>query len=340
MGFLSKSGLLILLVAIATPLLYRQFANDNTIKFMGSYYSNYGKIDQFLRQTANHMDRAKDYIPDKKQVLEFVDRVQSKVNILIDTSKDKINSFRSSKIDQAKAGQPVNEEDRATQKHRMSSCPGEESRLRLWTKEELARFDGSSGDEVYLGFLGLVYDVSVNAQHYGPGAEYNVFAGRDATRAFITGNFTHDLTDDIKDIEESYYSHIESWASFYGSTYKALGRIEGAFFDSQGCETPELARVYKVFNKLAQDRAKQQEMSKLLPECNSEWNADLNSGRVWCTTKSGGVERDWVGVPRLKSDDESNHCVCVNLETLDPSQQDKFRIYAGCDPNASECALK
>lgn len=39
---------------------------------------------------------------------------------------------------------------------------------------------------------------------YGPGGSYSFFAGRDATRAFITGCFDTDLTPDLRGAEEAF----------------------------------------------------------------------------------------------------------------------------------------
>ena len=38
--------------------------------------------------------------------------------------------------------------------------------------------------------LGKVFDVSKGAKHYGKGGAYRGFTGRDASRAFVSGDFT------------------------------------------------------------------------------------------------------------------------------------------------------
>ena len=36
---------------------------------------------------------------------------------------------------------------------------------------------------------------------------------------------------------------------------------------------------------------------QMFPPCNVEWS-QAEGSRLWCTKKSGGITRDWVGVPR------------------------------------------
>lgn len=51
--------------------------------------------------------------------------------------------------------------------------------VRMFTKAELAKYDGT-GDEstlLYLCVMGRIYDVSRGAAHYGPGGSYNIFIG-------------------------------------------------------------------------------------------------------------------------------------------------------------------
>lgn len=75
----------------------------------------------------------------------------------------------------------------------------------LLTPSELALYNGTSPTlPLYISINHTIYDVSANSGMYGPGASYNVFAGRDATRAFITGCFAQDLTDDLRGVEEMF----------------------------------------------------------------------------------------------------------------------------------------
>lgn len=71
------------------------------------------------------------------------------------------------------------------------------------------------------------------------------------------------------------------------------------------------------------------------PGCNIEWKADTGT-RVWCTDKSGGIDRDWIGVPRKyyeigKSD---FRCACIPEDRLHDSQ---LKEYDDCHRTSSEC---
>jgi predicted heme/steroid binding protein len=73
------------------------------------------------------------------------------------------------------------------------------------TDAELAQYDGrDAGRAVYIGLNGSIYDVSAGRERYSPGGSYGFFAGRDATRAFVTGCFGEDLTWDLRGVEEMF----------------------------------------------------------------------------------------------------------------------------------------
>ncbi|KAL6237745.1 hypothetical protein BDW75DRAFT_60450 [Aspergillus navahoensis] len=73
------------------------------------------------------------------------------------------------------------------------------------TPSELSLYDGTNPDRpIYVAVNGTIFDVSANPRMYGPGGGYHFFAGRDATRAFVTGCFVEDLTDDLTGVEEMF----------------------------------------------------------------------------------------------------------------------------------------
>jgi predicted heme/steroid binding protein len=75
----------------------------------------------------------------------------------------------------------------------------------LLTPAQLALYDGSNPAlPIYIGLNGTIYDVSASPHYYGPGGGYHHFAGVDATRAFVTGCFAEDRTDDLRGAELIY----------------------------------------------------------------------------------------------------------------------------------------
>ncbi|EFW18716.1 hypothetical protein D8B26_005534 [Coccidioides posadasii str. Silveira] len=75
----------------------------------------------------------------------------------------------------------------------------------LLTPSELSLYNGTSPDlPIYISVNHTIYDVSASPHLYGPGGGYSFFAGRDATRAFITGCFQDDLTSDLSGVEEMF----------------------------------------------------------------------------------------------------------------------------------------
>lgn len=70
------------------------------------------------------------------------------------------------------------------------------------TPSQLALYNGTDTTlPLYVVVNGTIFDVSANRLIYGPGGNYNFFAGRDATRAFVTGCFKEDLTPDMRGVE-------------------------------------------------------------------------------------------------------------------------------------------
>ncbi|KAL8679444.1 MAG: hypothetical protein Q9186_004274 [Xanthomendoza sp. 1 TL-2023] len=87
------------------------------------------------------------------------------------------------------------------------------ARLRAWlrgpitlTPTELSLYNGTNPSlPIYLALNGSIYDVTASPHMYGPGGMYEIFAGRDATRAFVTGCFSPEhLNHDLRGVEEMF----------------------------------------------------------------------------------------------------------------------------------------
>ncbi|KJY01251.1 cytochrome b5-like Heme/Steroid binding domain-containing protein [Zymoseptoria brevis] len=70
------------------------------------------------------------------------------------------------------------------------------------TDAQLLKYDGRDPSlPVYLALNSTIYDVTAGRLVYGPGGPYSFFAGRDATRGFITGCFADDNIPDYRGAE-------------------------------------------------------------------------------------------------------------------------------------------
>ncbi|XP_059661892.1 membrane-associated progesterone-binding protein 4 [Cornus florida] len=206
---------------------------------------------------------------------------------------------------------------------------------RLFTVEELAIYNGTDDAlPILLGIIGSVFDVTKGKAHYGPGGGYSHFAGRDASRAFVSGNFTGDgLTDSLHGLSSPEVKSVVDWRDFYYRTYTFVGKLVGRYYDSQGNPTKYLKGVEAKAARGAQLMEKQKNEEAKLPSCNSRWSQETGS-EVWCD----------IGYPRLVqrpleialTGKMSKRCVCLRDDELD---QPGLEIYEGCDYFGTLCRL-
>ena len=98
---------------------------------------------------------------------------------------------------------------------------------RLLTKEELAHYNGKEGSTgLYLAVYGQVFDVEKGARHYGPGGGYEFFAGCDATRSYVSGEFNEEgLIDDVEGFSPQQMMEVQTWVEFYKKEYSHIGEL-------------------------------------------------------------------------------------------------------------------
>ncbi|XP_071757087.1 neuferricin [Centroberyx gerrardi] len=212
--------------------------------------------------------------------------------------------------------------------------------VRLISRHELSLYDGEEGSRgLYLAILGQVFDVNKGHKHYGPGGAYHFMTGKDASLAFITGDFTESgQTDDVSGLSPLQVVALYDWLAFYQKDYNPVGRVTGRFYTDSGQPTEALLQVEASLAEGQRLKAQSQAEREHFPACNSEWSA-ARGGRVWCSSKSGGVERDWTGVPRklFTPGSSGSRCVCVQ----DPStaENPNLQEYQDCSPHADSCPI-
>ncbi|GFH11385.1 cytochrome b5 heme-binding domain-containing protein, partial [Haematococcus lacustris] len=107
-----------------------------------------------------------------------------------------------------------------------------------------------------------------------PGQGYHHFVGKDASRAFVTGDFKYGLTDDVAGLSPEHCAGLLHWRDFYRnhSTYALKGRVIGRFFNEHGQQLPALKKVER------------------LVRCMGGWVRCM--GGEWPEKRRGGGERE------------------------------------------------
>ncbi|KAM6242156.1 neuferricin isoform 2-T2 [Porphyrio hochstetteri] len=139
-----------------------------------------------------------------------------------------------------------------------------------------------------------------------------------------------------------------------GGPYSGLaGKLVGRFYDENGAPTEALRQAEAAMEEALKLKAENEQRKQQFPPCNSEWSSAKGS-RFWCSRQSGGVNRDWAGVPRklYQPGSRRSHCVCVRTTGPPWDQQGSsqhsnrgdldephLEEYDGCHPLAQQCVV-
>jgi len=98
---------------------------------------------------------------------------------------------------------------------------------RDYTLAELATFDGKDPERpLLIAVRGQVYDVTPGRAFYGPGGPYEMFAGRDCTRALAKMAFDDELfTGDEEGLDAFELQQLEDWIESFQMKYRVLGAL-------------------------------------------------------------------------------------------------------------------
>jgi membrane-associated progesterone receptor component len=97
-----------------------------------------------------------------------------------------------------------------------------------FTRDEIRKYDGKNGSKIYIACAAKVFDCTEGAAIYGPGGEYEAYAGRDISRA--AAKFSVDakyldaceMLQDLNQVEKDKLRHM--YNTLY-SKYPIIGKV-------------------------------------------------------------------------------------------------------------------
>jgi len=99
-----------------------------------------------------------------------------------------------------------------------------------WTEAELSPYDGSNDESgpILFAASGLVFNVWKGRHFYGPGCEYNIFAGRDATRLLAKSKLEEETEEEAKErLSIAERVALQGWIYTFKGKYEVVGMLEG-----------------------------------------------------------------------------------------------------------------
>ena len=100
-----------------------------------------------------------------------------------------------------------------------------------WTIDEVSAYNGDeSTGPILIAVDGLVFNVGANGrQFYAAGSEYNVFAGRDATRLLAKGFLVEETPEEAREpLNVAQRAALAGWLFTLKSKYEIVGQLEGS----------------------------------------------------------------------------------------------------------------
>ena len=121
-------------------------------------------------------------------------------------------------------------------------------------------------NRIWISIFGEVYDVTEGENHYGKGGSYQIFAGRDASPCYITGDFDDEGANvGVHTISNKDLVAIDHWRGFYKDSeeYHQVGVLHGNYYDEFGRPTLLLMQTMerlklgeRELTKIKQERAR------------------------------------------------------------------------------------
>lgn len=202
--------------------------------------------------------------------------------------------------------------------------------------------DGSQGGSqggkrLLLSIVNHVFDVTKGGNFYGRDGHYAGFTGRDATRAFATGNFDDGLTEDTSGLSSGECKSILEWLGFYKNSakYPFVGYLDGGLYvnvikeDDTNVRYEESDQYHKLKECAVGDVLVEVEESP----CHSHYDFKRKRGSFSC--KSPQVPRRALLLQSSRDVEMTEKCICLPQSRV--LSRNDLHMYSDCDPAASVC---
>ncbi|KAM7255498.1 hypothetical protein ACFE04_008396 [Oxalis oulophora] len=96
-----------------------------------------------------------------------------------------------------------------------------------FTAVELKQYNGrETSKPIYLSVKGRVFDVTGGRSFYGPGGSYEMFAGKDASRALAKmSKNDEDISPCLDGLTEKEITVLNDWERKFEAKYPIVGRL-------------------------------------------------------------------------------------------------------------------
>ncbi|KAJ4834338.1 Bifunctional protein GlmU [Turnera subulata] len=96
-----------------------------------------------------------------------------------------------------------------------------------FTASQLREYNGTDPSKpIYVAIKGRVFDVSTGKTFYGPGGSYEMFAGRDASRALAKmSKNEEDISASLDDLTDKEKDVLADWERKFEAKYPVAGRV-------------------------------------------------------------------------------------------------------------------
>ena len=188
---------------------------------------------------------------------------------------------------------------------------------------------------VWLAVLGECFDVSAGRRFYAGDGDYaTCFAGRDASRAFATGDFSESgCVSDVSGLTDGELAAIRGWRDFMRDKYRAAGVLaNGEFYDAEtGAATALTLEIRARLERYDAGAAAREQRARMFPDCDSTSDGDFVDVR--CREDDSGPRYPRNETTTDAEGRASSRCACYG----DLGVSDARRAYPGCDLTSTRC---